>query len=82
MPKLKVNISRLKSVDEVESLKTDDDKTELLVISSRPNRSQSLDISVKVGDQHISPSDGPPKNLGGIFQQAASEIMLIMCVDR
>ena len=48
-------------------LKLNDDKTELLVITSRPSRSQSLDISIKVGDQYISPNDDPPKNFGVIF---------------
>ena len=61
------NISRLeKCVDDIRQwmklnlLKLTDDKTELLVITSRPSRSQSLDISFKVGDQYISPSDDPP----------------------
>ena len=53
-------------------LKLNDDKTELLVITSRPSRSQSLDISIKVGDQYISPSDDPPKNLGVIFDSTCS----------
>ena len=53
-------------------LKLNDDKTELLVITSRPSRSQSLDISIKVGDQYISPSDDPPKNLGVIFYSTCS----------
>ena len=30
----------------------------------RPGRNQTLDVSIKVGDQHISPSDDPPKNIG------------------
>ena len=42
-------------------LKLNDDKTELLVITSRPSTSQSLHISIKVGDQYISPSGEPPK---------------------
>ena len=53
-------------------LKLNDDKTELLVITSRPSRSQSLDISIKVGDQYISPSDDPPKNLKVIFDSTCS----------
>ena len=53
-------------------LKLNDDKTELLVITSRPSRSQSLDISIKVGDQYISPSDDSPKNLGVIFYSTCS----------
>ena len=53
-------------------LKLNDDKTELLVITSRPSTSQSLHISIKVGDQDISPSEEPPKNLGVIFYSTCS----------
>ena len=73
------NISRLeKCVEDIRAwmklnlLKLNDDKTELLVITSRPSRSQSLDISIKVGDQYISPSDDPPKNLGVLFDSTCS----------
>ena len=73
------NISRLeKCVEDIRAwmklnlLKLNDDKTELLVITSRPSRSQSLDISIKVGDQYISPSDDPPKNLRVIFYSTCS----------
>ena len=53
-------------------LKLNDDKTEMLVITSRPSTSQSLNISVKVGDQYINPSDEPPKNLGVSFDSTCS----------
>ena len=73
------NISRLeKCVDDIRAwmklnlLKLNDDKTELLVITSRPSTSQSLHISIKVGDQDISPSEEPPKNLGVIFYSTCS----------
>ena len=73
------NISRLeKCVEDIRVwmkwnlLKLNDDRTELLVITSRPSRSQSLDIPIKVGDQYISPSDDPPKNLGVIFDSTCS----------
>ena len=73
------NISRLeKCVDDIRAwmklnlLKLNDDKTELLVITSRPSKSQSLHISIKVGDQDISPSEEPPKNLGVIFDSTCS----------
>ena len=73
------NISRLeKCVDDIRAwmklnlLKLNDDKTELLVITSRPSTSQSLHISIKVGDQDISPSEEPPKNLGVIFDSTCS----------
>ena len=48
-------------------LKLNDDKTELLVITIREELSKISDISIKVGDQSISPSDDPPRNLGVIF---------------
>ena len=53
-------------------LKLNDDKTEMLVITYRPSTSQSLNISVKVGDQYINPSDEPPKKLGVIFDSTCS----------
>ena len=53
-------------------LKLNDDKTELLVITSRPSTSESLHISINVGDQYISPSEEPPKNLGVIFYSTCS----------
>ena len=49
------------------SLKLNDDKTELLVITTREELRKTSDISIKVGDQAISPSDDPPRNLGVIF---------------
>ena len=48
-------------------LKLNDDKTELLVITTRDELSKISYISIKVGDQSISPSDDPPRNLGVIF---------------
>ena len=48
-------------------LKLNDDKTELLIITTREELSKMSDISIKVGDQLISPSDDRPKNLGLIF---------------
>ena len=49
-------------------LKLNDDKTELLIITTREELSKISDISIKVGDQSISPSDDPPRNLGVIFR--------------
>ena len=73
------NISRLeKCVDDIRAwmklnlLKLNDDKTGLLVITSWPSMSQSLHISIQVGDQDISPSEEPPKNLGVIFDSTCS----------
>ena len=48
-------------------LKLNDDKTELLIITTREELSKIWDISIKVGDQSISPSDDPPRNLGVKF---------------
>ena len=48
-------------------LKLNDDKTELLIITTHEELSKISDISIKVGDQSISPSDDPPRNLGVIF---------------
>ena len=48
-------------------LKLNDDKTELLIITTREELSKISDISIRVGDQSISPSDDPPRNLGVIF---------------
>ena len=43
-------------------LKLNDDKTETLVITTREGLSKISHISIKVGDQSISPSDDPPGN--------------------
>ena len=53
-------------------LKLNDDKTEVLVIKTRSGLSDSLGISIRVGDQDIPPSDAPPRNLGVIFDSALS----------
>ena len=48
-------------------VKLNDDKTELLIITTHEELSKISDISIKVGDQSISPSEDPPRNLGVIF---------------
>ena len=48
-------------------LKLNDDKTELPIITTREEPGKISDISIKVGDQLIPPSDGPPRNLGVRF---------------
>ena len=48
-------------------LKLNDDKTELLDITTREDLSKISDTSIKVGHQSISPSDDPPRNLCVIF---------------
>ena len=48
-------------------LKLNDDKTELLIITTHKELSKMSDMSIKLGDPSISPSDDPQKNLGVIF---------------
>ena len=48
-------------------VRLNDDKTELMIITTREELRKISDISIKVGDQSISPSDDPPRNLGEIF---------------
>ena len=44
-----------------------DDKTEFLIATTRGQFSKISDISIKVGDQSISSSDYPSRNLGVAF---------------
>ena len=53
-------------------LKLNDDKTELIIVTSRESLSKSLGINIKVGDQLITPSETPPKNLGVLFDSTCS----------
>ena len=53
-------------------LKLNDDKTEVLVITTKQGASDPPDITVKVGDQEIPPSDIPPRNLGVTFDSTLS----------
>ena len=48
-------------------LKVNEDKIELLIITTHEELSKMSDISLKFGDQSISTSDDPPRNLGVIF---------------
>ena len=48
-------------------LKLNDNKSELLFITTREELSKISDISIKVGDQSSSPSNDLPRNLGVIF---------------
>ena len=48
-------------------LKLNDDKTELLFITTCEELSKISDISINVGDQSISPIDDPYRNLGVTF---------------
>ena len=63
-------------------LKLNDDKIVLLVITTREELSKISDISIKVGDQSISPSDDPPRNLGVIFDSTCClDAHLLNCVE-
>ena len=53
-------------------LKLNDDKTELLIITSREDISKKLNISICIGDHSVTPSDDPPRNLGVIFDSTCS----------
>ena len=48
-------------------LKLNDDKTELIVITTTETSSCQEDIVVNIGDSPISPSMGPPRILGVLF---------------
>ena len=45
-------------------LKLNDDKTELIVITTHSNTSQNQHIGINIGDSLITPSSEPPRNLG------------------
>ena len=90
-PSIVNNVSRLEEcVDDIRAvmklnlLKLNGDKTELLVITYRPSTSHYLHISIKVGDQYISPSEEPPKNLYYLFfiRRAAYKTMFLMYVEQ
>ena len=67
-----------KCVEEIRSwmklnlLKLNDDKTELIVITSRNSTSESLAISLQVGDELVKMKDEFPKNLGVIFNSTCN----------
>ena len=60
-----------------------DDKTELLIITTHKELSKISDISIKVDDQLIYPSDDSPRNLGVIFDSICAVLMhtLLNCVE-
>ena len=49
-------------------LELNDEKTELLVVSTQPNKTGSVEF--KIGDDTINVSDEPPRNLGVYFDAA------------
>ena len=53
-------------------LKLNDDKTEVVVITSREHISAAQNICINVGGFDIPPSDQPPRNLGVLFDSTCS----------
>ena len=53
-------------------LKLNDDKTELIVITTHSNTSQNQHIGINIGDSLVSPSSEPPRNLGVLFDSRCS----------
>ena len=53
-------------------LKLNDDKTELLVITTHSNTRQNQHISINIGDSLITPNSEPSRNLGVLFHSTCS----------
>ena len=53
-------------------LKLNEDKTELIVVTSSTRNSQSQHITINVGGSIISPSEKPVRNLGVLFDSTCS----------
>ena len=53
-------------------LKLNDDKTELIVITTHSITSQNQHIGIHIGDSLITPSSEPPRNLGVLFDSTCS----------
>ena len=53
-------------------LKLNDDKTELIVITTHSNTSQNQHIGINIGDSLITPSREPPRNLGVLFDSTCN----------
>ena len=48
-------------------LKLNDDKTELIIVTTNETTSRQEDIVINIGDSPIAPSMEPPRNLGVLF---------------
>ena len=48
-------------------LKLNDDKTELIIITTSNPTSRQEDVVINIGDSPIAPSMDPPRNLGVFF---------------
>ena len=53
-------------------LKLNDDKTELIVITTHSNTSRNQHIGINIGDSLITPSSEPPRNLWVLFDSTCS----------
>ena len=53
-------------------LKLNEDKTELIIVTSRDSISKEQNITINIGGHTISPSDTCPKNLGVVFDSTCS----------
>ena len=53
-------------------LKLNDDKTELIIITTREDISKIVNISINVGGHQITPKEDPPRNLGVLFDSTCS----------
>ena len=48
-------------------LRLNDDKTEIIIITTSEATSHQEDMVINIGDSFIAPSMEPPKNLGVLF---------------
>ena len=48
-------------------LKLNDDKTELIIVTTSETTSRQEDIVINIGDSPFAPSMEPPRNLGVLF---------------
>ena len=53
-------------------LKLNDDKTELILITTHSNTSQKQHIGINISDSLITPRNEPPRNLGVLFDSTCS----------
>ena len=61
-------------------LKLNDDKTELIVITTHSNTSQNQHIGINIGDSLITPSSEPPWNLGVLIDSTCGLVYLFAII--
>ena len=54
-------------MDDQQLVKLNDDKTELIIITTSETTNRQEDIVINTGDWHIAPSMDQPRNLGVLF---------------